>query len=286
MAAGISKKEQAAALFSQYRDLFCCPICGKGMKVRAGTRLICKKEHSFDIAKNGYVNFARAGALPGYDAALFSARQSVFDSGLYDRVAQAIAQTAYEYIASLPSPAVILDAGCGEGYYSAYLSADDRFSDNALIGVDLSRDAVAAAARRQARACWCVADLANLPMRKNTADVVLNVLAPANYAEFKRVLRPGGLLIKVVPGNGYLAELRAAMGNDDAAGYNNSDVVAYTQKHMKNPQQQQVCYQAPLTAEQSRWLWTMTPLAEHARQQQLPELSHITVDLHLLMGRL
>lgn len=282
MDAAITKKGRAAALFGAHRQLFRCPVCGKSVKVRAGSRLFCKKEHSFDIAKNGYVNFAGAGGLPGYGAALFAARRALFADGFYAPVAQAVADLAARYTPPAKRVPVLLDAGCGEGYYLASIACDSRFGGWTLLGADLSRDAVAMAARRDTPACWCVADLADLPLQKGSVDVILNLLAPANYAEFKRILLPGGFLVKAVPGADYLREIRAAT---DLPAPDGDDVVAYTLAHMKEAVQQRVRYTRPLDSMQSDAFWAMTPLATHAQQTRQP-METITIDLILLAGRL
>lgn len=281
--ASTNKKDRAAALFSQHRGLFCCPRCGKSFRVRGGARLVCKKDHSFDISKNGYVNFAGGGSLAGYDAALFAARRAVLDAGFYDGVAQALGEVLRAAAPELP--AVIVDAGCGEGYYLDALSRQSGLAQNAFVGVDLSRDAVTAAARRDTPACWCVADIAALPLQKHGVDVLLNILTPANYAEFKRVLRPGGLLLKVVPGRDYLREIRAAMGAG-AASYDDSEVVDYAARHIKRMQRRTVRYMRPLSPEQLAQFWAMTPLTAHAESAPPKTLREITIDLQLLWGSL
>ena len=172
-----------------------CVTCGGAMSAK-GDSLCCESGHTFNINRKGLVNLLSRQAEGCYDAALFAARQRILASGCYDAVAEAI-------LSMIPSTARrVLDAGCGEGWYlDRLLSARP---DMCGMGIDISRDAIQLATNHVCAALWCVADLRSLPALSGTVDVLLDVLTPAGYDEFARVLSPNGLLIKVYPGREYL----------------------------------------------------------------------------------
>ncbi|MBQ8093007.1 MAG: methyltransferase domain-containing protein [Clostridia bacterium] len=177
-----------------------CLVCGE---LFHGTEsgLACRNGHTVNVNRKGCFNFLSRPVSGVYDKELFSARHRVLEAGYYDAVVDQI-------ISKIPDDAVVLDAGCGDGYYLKEIRK--RRSRCRLAGADISRDAVETAADSQG--LWCVADMRRLPFCDNTFDVLLNILSPADYAEFRRVLKPDGILIKVTPGASYLAEIRAMRG--------------------------------------------------------------------------
>ena len=260
-----------------------CPRCQSAFALN-GTSLICENRHCYDLSKRGYVNLAPAHdqAAEKYDAELFESRRMIFEHGFYQPVAEAIA-------CHLPDePVTVLDAGCGEGYYARLLS--ERFPQAQFIGLDISRDAITAAAREQSRAHWLVADLKHLPVADASADVVLDVLTPADYAEFGRVLRKDGLLIKVIPGSDYLCEVRKAVAPWLRSGdtYDNSRVVDHLKEHADILEETEVCITRALTPEESHAFLRMTPMTFSVPGEVLDTLSidEITVHMHVLVCRM
>ena len=180
-----------------------CPACGEALRP-ADDGLRCENRHCVNVSRRGTVNVLSAARTDAYDSALFAARRRVFAAGCYQAVAEAVE-------ALLPEgPQRLLDAGCGEGWYLNTLLS--RHPDWCGAGVDISREGIRMAAGYPCAAVWCVADLKRLPFRDGCFTAVLDVLTPADYAEFRRVLAPGGLLVKVFPGPEYLRELREARG--------------------------------------------------------------------------
>lgn len=276
----LSKLERCRAALLAHRSLLACPICRARMLPPENTFLRCEKGHCFDLSRKGYVNFAHAGALPHYDRALFLARREVLSHGFYAPIAEAIDEVLRLEEARLGRPAFLLDAGCGEGYYAAALHREGRL----VFGIDLCRDAVALATQYPAQALWCVADLARLPFADGSMDVVLDVLTPASYAEFARVLAPGGLLIKVIPGGDYLREIRKAVHQSP---YHNDDVVAYFHAHMEDVSMRAIRYERAVDAHARGAFFRMTPLTVHKEEDPaaLREVQQITIDMALLTGR-
>ena len=148
----------------------CCPVCAGALERRAGAYL-CPKNHSFDIAKSGYVNLLLNSSQGhhGDDKLMVRARRDFLDKGYYDRFIAAVADAAAEFA---PGEAAVLDAGCGEGIYSlAVLRAIEKAGKTGeLIGVDISKTAIQYAAKRSPAFTLCVASCAHLPVGDESVD--------------------------------------------------------------------------------------------------------------------
>lgn len=255
-----------------------CPVCGGDM-IRAGDGFACEKRHSVNVNRKGCLNFLSAPADSCYDAALFAARRRVFEAGCYNAVAEAIADLLPAGVQRL------LDAGCGDGWYLNALLMQHPAWQGA--GVDISRDAILAATDQPCTALWCVGDLRRLPFRDGAFTAVLDVLTPANYAEFRRVLTPDGLLIKVYPGSGYLREIRAARGMNL---YEEGQVDAYLREKTTVTGTRRVTISHPVTPEIWRDFVWMTPLNQDLTNEEKEALAvapakTVTVDLHVTACR-
>ena len=187
-----------------------CPVCGLPLTLEAKTYR-CEKNHCFDCAKSGYVNLlppAPGGKRHGDDKLMVKARTDFLDKGYYDPLAQEIARQTEECEGDCLH---ILDAGCGEGKYTAdvlkHLELQGRTAD--IVGIDISKEALICAARRSRELKLCVASTAHMPLADGCADVVLSIFSPLMGEEFARVLKPGGRLICAVPLERHLWELKA-----------------------------------------------------------------------------
>lgn len=260
-------------------DCLACPVCGRAL-AREGDDFACPARHHFNVNRKGCLNVLRAQADSCYDAELFAARRRVFEADCYRGVADAIAALLPEH------PQRILDAGCGDGWYlNALLS---RHADWQGAGADISRDAILQATSQPCQALWCVCDLRRLPFRDASFTAVLDVLTPASYDEFRRVLTPDGLLIKVYPGGGYLRELRAARGMPpyaegqvDAYLREKADIVAATRVTVTH---------AVSDALWRDFVW-MTPLMQDLSPNEKAAVAArnagcVTIDLHVAACRL
>ena len=182
-----------------------CPVCREPLQLEERTYR-CSNGHSFDLAKEGYVNLLlshqRKSKNPGDDKAMIQARRRFFDSGAFDPLAKLIQHSTPHVPHS-----TILDCGCGEGHFLGALSG-------ARFGVDVSKEAIRCAAKRYKEATWIVANgMRELPFADESMDVILSVLAPRNIEEFSRILKPDGQLILGVPGPNHLIELRSQLTN-------------------------------------------------------------------------
>lgn len=192
-----------------------CPRCGERL-ARAEKAFRCGKGHSYDIAKEGYVNLLlanqKASVSPGDTKGMAAARRAFLDKGHYAPLSDQIISLVSEEVRGNETARVgILDAGCGEGYYlHRLLEALPPGSDG--YGLDISKEAVRRGAAKYKDSQFLVASVhQSLPFAPSSLDVVLNVFAPRNPAEFARVLRPGGRALVVVPGEGHLAALHDAL---------------------------------------------------------------------------
>lgn len=187
-----------------------CPLDGAPLS-RDGASLRCPAGHVFDVSALGHVNLLpvqhKRSRDPGDSKDMVAARRRFLNAGGYAPIADAVAQAV---LADAPAgaPLACLDAGCGEGYYLRRLADAARGHPLALIGLDISKWAVQAAARQQRGPTWVVGSNARLPVLPGTLDRVLCLFGFPVYAEFARVLRPGGTLIQADAGPDHLRELR------------------------------------------------------------------------------
>jgi 23S rRNA (guanine745-N1)-methyltransferase len=181
--------------------------------LREDRRLLCARGHSFDVARSGYINLLqpqeRRSKHPGDTAEAVAGRRRLHDRGLTTPLLQGIA----EIIAASPSD-VVLDAGCGDGFYLGTLAGQTSFDAH---GVDISIPAVDAAARRYPGCEWIVANADRfVPYADHSFSIVLSITARMNAGEFRRVLRDDGRLLVALPAPDDLIELRGA-GRDRVA---------------------------------------------------------------------
>lgn len=186
-----------------------CPVCHGDL--RGGEKnYVCPAGHSFDIARQGYVNLLlssqRPSKAPGDNAEMVADRRAFLEAGHYQPLRDLIAARLDHLQRGRPSFDV-LDLGCGEGYYTAAFAAPQRH----LYALDISKPALALAARRDRSVTWCVGTSRALPFHDGSLDAVLNIFCRPHGAETRRVLRADGTLLLVGPGVDHLRELRAVL---------------------------------------------------------------------------
>ncbi|TRW48781.1 methyltransferase domain-containing protein [Aliidiomarina halalkaliphila] len=188
----------------------CCPLDGEPLIHSTDQRsLHCSAGHTFDYAKEGYLNLLPAqhkrSKDPGDSKAMVQARRTFLEQGFYQGIAQAVAN-----IINAQGAHTLLDAGCGEGYYIRQLAAHTQVVE--FLGVDISKWAVRAAAKQQRLmpkpSQWVVASNAALPVASGRIDALLCMFGFPMYSEFARVLSPQGYVLLVEPGPDHLIELR------------------------------------------------------------------------------
>ncbi|MGG4552232.1 putative RNA methyltransferase [Paenibacillus humicus] len=191
--------------------------------------------------------------------------------------------------------AAILDAGCGEGsHLSALVRHLAGTSGCKLVaaGIDISKAGIQLAAKANPGMLWGVADLAKCPFANGSFGIILNILSPANYSEFHRMLADDGLVIKVIPGTEYLQEIRRALHSETARRtYSNDRTIELFRRHFELVDMQQVKYELLIEQKDLADLLQMTPLAWQAGEEQLRLMQAmnkqpvITFDFVILIGR-
>ena len=263
---------------------FACPICQENLTL-VESSLKCENRHSFDLAKFGYVNLApQIKQSANYDKENFQNRQQILEAGFY----QAILETISDFLATNPSAKTVLDIGCGEGFYSRKLQ--ESHSDKTFYAFDISKDSVQIAAKSEANwvVNWFVGDLARLPIKDASMDILLDIFSPANYGEFRRVLSKDGILIKVVPTKNHLKEIRQMVQDQlTKKDYSNLDIKEHFQEHFSIRASQIASLTKLITAEQRQALLSMTPLLFHVDQSKIDwsQLTKITIEAEILVGK-
>ncbi|MEK3763898.1 MULTISPECIES: putative RNA methyltransferase [unclassified Solibacillus] len=273
----LSKRALSIKQFQLNSKIFACPICKQQMNMSDEGKMSCPLNHTFDVAKQGYLYMLNRPVQSMYGKELFESRHTVIHAGIYDKVQKAIAS---EIIQQNP---IILDTGCGEG---SHLHRICEQLDGAVgIGIDISKEGIMAAAKFYNEQLWCVGDLANSPYNEQSFDAILNILSPANYEEFKRLLKPGGKVIKIVPQENYLMELRKqAFADSEKESYTNAQTVERFKTAFTHVEVKRITYTVPLEAHLVQNLLEMTPMGWHIEGKESIQLREITIDLDLLIG--
>ena len=263
---------------------FACPICRENLTL-VESSLKCENRHSFDLAKFGYVNLApQIKQSANYDKENFQNRQQILEAGFY----QAILEAVSDLLSNSKNAKTILDIGCGEGFYSRKLQ--ESHLDKTFYAFDISKDSVQIAAKSEPNWAvnWFVGDLARLPIKDASMDILLDIFSPANYGEFRRVLSKDGILIKVIPTKNHLKEIRQKvqdqLTNKD---YSNQDIKNHFQEHFTILSSQTASLTKTITAEQLKALLSMTPLLFHIDQSKIDwsQLAEITIEAEILVGK-
>ena len=263
---------------------FACPICQENLTLLE-TSLKCCNRHSFDLAKFGYVNLSpQIKQSANYDKENFQNRQQVLEAGFY----QAILDAVSDLLANSETSTTILDIGCGEGFYSRKLQ--ESHSEKTFYAFDISKDSVQIAAKSESNWAvnWFVGDLARLPIKDASMDILLDIFSPANYGEFRRVLSKDGILIKVIPTENHLKEIRQRVQDQlTKKDYSNQDIKNHFQEHFTILSSQTASLTKTITAEQLQTLLSMTPLLFHVDQSKIDwsQLTEISIEAEILVGK-
>ncbi len=190
-----------------------CPVCGGALSGQGGS-LICDKRHTYDIARQGYVNLLpvqqKHSLSPGDAPEMLAARRDFLDEGHYLAIFNDVLSQVNGYIAD--EAPVIVDAGCGEGYYTQKLLRECPRAR--VIGADISKAAVKMACSRNRDISWICATAAHLPIADGAADVITAVFSLVCEEEFARVLKDGGAVVEVTAGSNHLIELKRVIYDD------------------------------------------------------------------------
>ena len=195
-------------------DNLACPL--DGLKLETDNKQwICSHGHSFDIARQGYINLLpvqqKRSMHPGDSKEMVAARTCFLDTGVYQSLADAISEQVHSLITG-DETLCLLDAGCGEGYYFDYLFQSlktiEQNTEISFIGLDISKEAILQASKRNKNITWLVGTNRQPPLTVASVDLILCVFGFVSFEGFARILKPGGKVLLVDPGDEHLKELR------------------------------------------------------------------------------
>ena len=231
---------------------YLCPVCSQRLR-REERRYTCPQGHSFDIARQGYVNLLtvqqKHSLDPGDTRQQVMARRAFLEAGFYAPISQALNQAALDYGAQ----GEILDVGCGEGYYSARLASA---LGSPLTGLDISKEAVRCAAGQYKAYAWLCATAAHIPVPDGSVGTLSSLFALTLPGEFRRVLRKNGLFLQVLAAEDHLLGLKSIV----------YDVLTHKQKDTAPAlpgfallESRQIRFNFTAEGEQIQRLFAMTP---------------------------
>lgn len=238
-----------------------CPVCGEKLIVSDKT-MRCGNGHSFDIAKEGYVNLLRSsknGDFIGDDKISARMRRDFLGKGYYSVLKDELCRIFSE------KRGCVLDICCGEGYYTSALGENSNLN---IYGFDISREMVRLAAKR-GRGTYFVANMANIPIAEGSMDYCTHLFAPFNEAAFAKVLKDGGRLYTVIPGRFHLWGLKQAVYDTP---YENDEILPQTQQ-LRLISRRKVTAQITLNSQEDiQAVFRMTPYFFHTSQKDKDKL--------------
>ena len=238
-----------------------CPVCGQALQI-SQTQARCPKGHSFDKAKEGYVNLLcthKSGERMGDDKLSARCRRDFLNKGYYAPLKDGLTALFSHKTGK------VLDICCGEGYYTSALAENPNLS---VYGFDLSKEMVRLGAKRGG-AAYFVANMAAIPVESGSFDYATHLFAPFLEEEFARILKPGGILYTVVPGATHLFGLKQALYESP---YLNDEALPQT-KCLEFLGQEKISAQILLESpEDIEAVFRMTPYYFHTSQQDKAKL--------------
>lgn len=266
-------------------SILICPVCGNDLDISENS-YICRNNHCFDIAKSGYVNLLLSKhsgkSIHGDNKLMLQARRNFLEKGYYSLLRDELCAIVKRNF----SGGVILDAGCGEGYYTSAVYEALRQAEVPvdIYGIDISKIAVEMAAKRKKNITYSTASVFHIPVHDNGCDMTITLFAPYCGEEFRRVLVPGGILIMAIPSKDHLWEMKQAIYDIP---YKNQ-VNPYELDGFRLVEKKHITYRAALgSREDIQSLFAMTPyyyrtaVGQKERLKQFDRLE-TTMDFELL----
>lgn len=243
---------------------FSCPLCHAPLTFEENS-YTCPQGHRFDKAKEGYVNLLpvqhKRSREPGDSAEMMQARRAFLDAGHYQPLRDAVAQRLNTLLDEYAQ--AILDIGCGEGYYTAAFAEIATSKGAETFGLDVSKSAIRAAAKRYPQVTFCVASSHRLPFADASQDAIIRIYAPCKGEELARVVKPGGWVITVTPGPRHLMELKGLIYEEVHLHAPHSEQLdGFSLKH-----EQSLGYEMTLNGGEAVALLQMTPFAWRAKPE-------------------
>ncbi|MFD2166899.1 23S rRNA (guanine(745)-N(1))-methyltransferase [Thalassotalea euphylliae] len=249
---------------------YICPICQDNL-VQETHRFVCNQNHSFDIAKENYVNLLpvqfKRSKNPGDNKAMVNARREFLEKGFYKPLVDRLLTL---YTTYGDNSTTMLDAGCGEGYYTH----QHKTNTNTVYGVDIAKEAIKKAGKKYKECHFSVGTLSKLPFSEGMFDWIVSIYAPILEQEFTRVLKPGGYLITVTPAKQHLSELKQAIYRDALEHDEEREPI----ENLRAVHEEKLSYEMLLADGQDVLnLLSMTPFAFKASEETKQQLKLSTV---------
>ena len=254
----------------KYHSVFACPHCGLSFR-ETTSGVQCPNNHSFDRAREGYLNLLvagriSAGTVSGDTPESLAARRRFLSTGAYNPIAQAVADTIGEVDGS------VLDIGCGEGSYLSHIRSPHRY------GLDIAKRGVQMACKLLPDAQFVVGTAFRLPVLDESCDAVFSIFAPHSLEEFQRALAPCGQWVTVTPGAHHLHQMRPKRDDNILERERRRDDPP---THAANARRLQ--FDLDLTDESAHDLFSMTPLVWQTAADAAP-VTHVSVDVWVASG--
>lgn len=233
-----------------------CPVCKEKLN-KQDHSLKCPNNHSFDFAKEGYVNLllgSKSGDKKGDSKESARARHQFLNKNYYAALKTAMMNRMN---------GTVLDICCGEGYYDDY--------DGTLYGFDISKEMIRLAAKRKKNNFYFVGNLASIPIEDSSIDTALHLFAPFHEKEFSRVLKENGVLYSVIPGENHLFELKKILYDEP---YKNDEKTPETQA-LNLVSKTKVSDKIEIGREDLKELFAMTPYFYHTSESDKAKLEKV-----------
>jgi len=266
-----------------------CPLCKKPLTCAAESKsFLCERNHTFDIAKQGYVNLLpvqqKRSKQPGDSKEMVLARKHFLELGYYQPLADALYQQTLKSMSHSNQPALVLDAGCGEGYYTKQLHQRLHAQSHKIntYAFDISKPAITEAAKCSAEISWFVSTIKDVPLAPRSVDVLISVFSPLQTAHFQQLLSPNGTLITLSAGSNHLQQLKELIYTDVST-YDPDKAIKQLQPNFRLEKRQALQYTLSLTKPSHiNALLSMTPhfwKASPDTKARLNALEHLELDI-------
>jgi 23S rRNA (guanine745-N1)-methyltransferase len=272
-------------------QLLLCPVCKENLiKDISNKTYKCKNNHTYDIAKEGYVNLLisnqKRSKNPGDSKEMVLARIDFLSKGYYKQLSDKINEKIVQYLTKHSKDKFnIVDLGCGEGYYMINLKnyMDEKNIKANYYGIDVSKDAVKYAGKTNKDCVWAVGNNFNILASDKSVDCILSVFSPIDIDECNRVLKDDGIFVRVLPRTNHLIQLRNIIYSEV---HLNEKVYKASDEDNEYVEESNVTFDIELNKEEILSLLKMTPhywksTPENKEKLDLYESLVITIDMRI-----
>jgi 23S rRNA (guanine745-N1)-methyltransferase len=272
-------------------QLLLCPVCREYLiKDVSNKAYKCMNNHSYDIAKEGYVNLLISNQKrtknPGDSKEMVLARIDFLSRGYYKKLSDKINEKIVKYLIKQSKKQFnILDLGCGEGYYLINLKnyMDEKKMMASYYGMDVSKDAVRYAGKSNKECIWAVGNNFNIPAQDKSVDCILSVFSPIDINECNRVLKDDGIFVRILPRTNHLIELRNIIYSEV---HLNEKVYTASEEENEYIEEDNITFEIELNKEEILSLLKMTPhywksTPENKERLEAYESLNITIDMRI-----